>query len=125
MPELPSCLDRHVGNRPITCRGPGPGYLVSRLQMGLYANSTSGTCCLASFLGLCVGSCQNYGPFFGSLYNMDLMFRVPKKGTIILTTIHVGVFDLLVSAELPKAKQDPSMTQPSIPVSYSSASPIP
>ena len=44
-------------------------------------------------LGNCqMGSCQNYGPFLdpydNTAPNIDIL-RVPKKGTMILTTTHV------------------------------------
>ena len=35
-----------------------------------------------------MGGCQNYGPFLDPYY---LIFRVPKKGIIILTTTHIGL----------------------------------
>ena len=37
-----------------------------------------------------MGGCQNYGPFFGTLKNRcRIIIRIPK-GTIILTTTHMG-----------------------------------
>ena len=36
-----------------------------------------------------MGGCQNYGAFSGPYYNTARLFRVPKKGTIILTTTHM------------------------------------
>ena len=36
-----------------------------------------------------MGGCPNHGPFLGSQYSTALVFRGPKKGTIILITIHV------------------------------------
>ena len=36
-----------------------------------------------------VGGCQNYGPFGVPIIIRYLLFRVPKKGTIILTTTHM------------------------------------
>ena len=36
-----------------------------------------------------VGSCQNYGPFLGTLNNRCRTILGTPKGTIILTTTHV------------------------------------
>ena len=36
-----------------------------------------------------VGSCQNYGPFLGTLNNRCRIIIGTPKGTIILTTTHV------------------------------------
>ena len=36
-----------------------------------------------------VGSCQNYGPFLGTLNNRCRTIIGTQKGTIILTTTHV------------------------------------
>ena len=37
-----------------------------------------------------MGGCQNYGPFLGPNIIRHLLFRVPKEGTLILTTTHMG-----------------------------------
>ena len=36
-----------------------------------------------------MGSCQNYGPFLGTLNNRCRIIRGTQKGTIILTTTHM------------------------------------
>ena len=40
-----------------------------------------------------MGGCRNYGPVLGPYYSTapDLIFRVPQKGTIILTTAQKGI----------------------------------
>ena len=37
-----------------------------------------------------MGGCQNYGPFWGSLNNRCRIIIGTQKGTIILTTTHMG-----------------------------------
>lgn len=37
-----------------------------------------------------MGSCQNYGPFWGTLYNRCRIIIRTQKGTIILTTTHIA-----------------------------------
>ena len=37
-----------------------------------------------------VGGCQNYGPFLGTLNNRCPIIIGTQKGTIMLTTTHVG-----------------------------------
>ena len=52
-----------------------------------------------------MGSCQNYGPFLGTLNIRCSIIRRTQKGTIILTTTHVAdalaelVADLLQEAQ--------------------------
>ena len=36
-----------------------------------------------------MGSCQNYGPFLGTLHNRCRILIGTPKGTIILTTTHI------------------------------------
>ena len=38
-----------------------------------------------------MGSCQNYGPFLGTLNNRCRIIIGTRKGTIILTTTHIPV----------------------------------
>ena len=42
--------------------------------------------------GTHMGSCQNYGPFLGTLNNRCRIKIGTQKGTIVLTTTHVGSF---------------------------------
>ena len=42
-----------------------------------------------------MGSCQNYGPFWGTLNNLCRIIIRTHKGTIILTTTHISCNDLL------------------------------
>ena len=49
-----------------------------------------------------MGDGQNYGPFLGPYYIRHLIFRVPKKGPLILTTTHM-VSALLGLAGIPKS----------------------
>ena len=37
-----------------------------------------------------MGSCQNYGPFLGTLNNRCRIIIGTQKGTIILTTTHIA-----------------------------------
>ena len=48
------------------------------------------TCC-----SMYMGSCQNYGPFLGTLNNRCHIIIRTQKGTIILTTTHIGSCSLL------------------------------
>ena len=42
-----------------------------------------------------MGGCQNYGPFLGTLHiRCGIIIGIPK-GTIILTTAHVGIIKRL------------------------------
>ena len=41
--------------------------------------------------GFYLGSCQNYGPFLGTLNNRVRIIIGTQKGTIILTTAHLRV----------------------------------
>ena len=43
----------------------------------------------AKYLRVHVGSCQNYGPFLGTLNKRCRIIIGTQKGTIILTTTHV------------------------------------
>ena len=38
-----------------------------------------------------MGGCQNYGPFSDPYYTTAPNFRVPEKGTLILTTTHICI----------------------------------
>ena len=40
-----------------------------------------------------VGSCQNYGPFLGTLNSRCRIIIGAQKGSVILTTTHVGFFE--------------------------------
>ena len=45
-----------------------------------------------------MGGCQNYGPFLGPYYRIrHLLFRVPQKGNLILTTTYMPRFDIEAS----------------------------
>ena len=51
-----------------------------------------------------MGGCQNYGPFFWVLNIIrHLLFRVPKKGLIILTTTHMVGGVLVPSSQQPQS----------------------
>ena len=39
--------------------------------------------------GFYMGSCQNYGPFWGTLNNRCRIIIGTQKGTLILTTTHI------------------------------------
>ena len=39
-----------------------------------------------------MGSCQNYGPFLGTLNNRCRIIIGTQKGTIILTTTHIKLY---------------------------------
>ena len=41
------------------------------------------------YIDIYMGGCQNYGPFWIPILIRHLIFRVPQKGTIILTTTHM------------------------------------
>ena len=43
------------------------------------------------FSGCYMGSCQNYGPFLGTLNNRCRIIIGTQNGTIILTTTHMGL----------------------------------
>ena len=43
-----------------------------------------------SLLTLDIGSCQNYGPFLGTLNIRCRIIVRTQKGTLILTTTHIG-----------------------------------
>ena len=47
-----------------------------------------------SWLRMCqhMGSCQNYGPFWGTLNNRCRTILGTQKGTIILTTTHTYIY---------------------------------
>ena len=51
-----------------------------------------------------VSGCQNCGPFLGSYYNMAPNISGTQKGTIVLTTTHVGV---RVSSWTPEVSSGP------------------
>ena len=38
-----------------------------------------------------MGGCQNYGPFLGTLISRGRIIIGTQKGTIILTTTHIGI----------------------------------
>ena len=46
---------------------------------------------LLEYWGLYMGGCENYGPFGVPIIIRHLVLRVPQKGTIILTTTHMGI----------------------------------
>ena len=47
-----------------------------------------------------MGSCQNSGPFLGTLNNRCRIIRGTQKGTIILTAIHMMMYCLLTTGSL-------------------------
>ena len=40
-----------------------------------------------------MGGCQNYGPFLGTLNSRCRIIMGTQKGTIILTTTHIGTME--------------------------------
>ena len=50
-------------------------------------------CLLVQFFD-CLGGCQNYGPFLGTLNIRCRTILGTQKGTIILTTTHLGTGNL-------------------------------
>ena len=40
-----------------------------------------------------MGGCQNYGPFLGTLNIRGRIIIGTQKGTIILTTTHIGIME--------------------------------
>ena len=51
---------------------------------------TSHVCML--YACMYMGGCQNYGPFWGTLYIRCRTIMGTQKGTIILTTTHMYVY---------------------------------
>ena len=48
-----------------------------------------------------MGDCQNYGPFLDPYYNTAPNIQGTQKGTISLTTTHIGVDGVFYSAAEP------------------------
>ena len=81
----------------ITC--PGSEQPQTAVVSGLPSDSTEGRPqkervwgSRAPLKGIYVGGCQNYGPFWGTLNIRRRTILGTQKGTIILTTIHMGSF---------------------------------
>ena len=51
-----------------------------------------------------MGGCQNYGPFWGTLNNRCRIIVGTQKGTLILTTAHIGRKPKRWWRKLPRAK---------------------
>ena len=79
-------LDHHPEIRDSVGFGGGVAYIYIYVYIYIYTNI------YIIHMYIYMGSCQNYGPFLGTLNSRCRTILGTQKGTIILTTTHIHIY---------------------------------